>query len=309
MIERQLTGKQISRREFLTFMGKALMVWVGGGVVGSISGKIFIEQTNIMLPDSPSASNQLKATALNTELEGEQAYFVPEGKFTKELFDKVRNSTYAIDTLTDRGIGSGTGWCAHKEGNNVYIVTNKHVTTLVDQPDAKIIGLNIWRPNIDRKKIAPLNVTVVTAGTDDIAILKCELSPEQAQAITPLAFQDNAEIKSNEKILIVGFPAEFRDITTDGINFLTLGNVATVEWNADKQTRIWYARGLSNDGSSGSPAVIPDEQGNPKVVGILFGGADVIVRENWREKRKQPIIGSITLSINPLIEYARKIQF
>ena len=52
-----------------------------------------------------------------------------------------------------------------------------------------------------------------------------------------------------------------------------------------------------------------DEQGNPKVVGILFGGADVIVRENWREKRKQPIIGSITLSINPLIEYARKIQF
>jgi len=50
--------------------------------------------------------------------------------------------------------------------------------------------------------------------------------------------------------------------------------ITTFQGNSDTDG-TWLASGLADIGNSGSPAVIPDEQGNPLVVGVVSAISDI----------------------------------
>jgi hypothetical protein len=104
--------------------------------------------TTAQLPD---VSTRLKATATAIAEKGEQDSFIEQPNFSKEFFQKVRQSTFVMQTIdqskSNEGIttySGGTSWLLHSEGNDYYFATNRH--NLKDFTNGQI---RFWRPFID----------------------------------------------------------------------------------------------------------------------------------------------------------------
>src|SRR3989338_4386431 len=255
------------------------------------------------LPDSPPASFFLKQTATVLEATGQRNSFREEAGFTKEMFESVKRATFIIEVWGEKEtegkkeiIGmAGTGWLAQSENNTYYVVTNRHV---VLPEDAKTTGVILWRPNLDTEKFVPINFTIATTEDADIAVLKLQGDYHTTNPVEAIQWKDNVLLQKGDYDLIVGFPKEFRRENIE-LDHNTLGSVITIE-NAFSHTDGWYARGLFNIGSSGSPVIV-NKNGHLVTIGMLSGVGDVALKNNNTEIQKQPIALIRPLHIRDLI--------
>jgi hypothetical protein len=232
--------------------------------------------TPIPTPLPGSVPAILNETATVAAQNPDRSSFVPEGKFTQEFFEKVRQSVFAIDSvLEDGNSASGTAFCVKKEKNdkggfNLYFASCEHVILPIKEDASPRRTLDFWRPGIDPQRIFGRNIKAVVSEENDLVVFKCEADADQAENIVPLAVRDYAltEVTDGKKLLVVGFPIEFKNV--HGINLLTSAQIVTVRGEAGSDGE-WSAEGVADIGNSGSPAVEPDENGNPLVVAIVAG--------------------------------------
>lgn len=226
-----------------------------------------------ILAGTPQA--QLYATVSALETAELQNSFVPEGKFTKELYEHVVEATFPIFVTTDGGLSmkQGTSFVVGKEGNTIYLVTNRHViqgNDINNPKDPSAIGIFA---NVASKADGSLPVLItfddmqfVVSETRDIALVRANVpDDEDALLISTLAYQDDYVPKVEQRVLAVGWPKEF---TEEKIPYYTSATYLSVVFNRADYGE-WGARGLLSSGSSGSPVIVPDTKGNPVVIGIV----------------------------------------
>ena len=219
------------------------------------------------------------------------------------MFESVRRGTFIIEILNEKEIEGkkeitlmiGTGWLAQSENNTYYVVTNRHAAL---PEGAKTIGVKLWRPNLDTEKFEPTNFSIETTKGPDIAVLKLQGIYDTKNPVEAIQWEDNVLLQKGDKALIVGFPKEFRRENIE-LDHNTLGSVITIEDTIPEKGE-WYTRGLINVGTSGSPAII-NRDGHAVVVGIIFGIADKVLKNNDTEIQKQPIGFGRSLNIGNLI--------
>ncbi len=223
--------------------------------------------------DSPaySVSELLQQTAVALEETGRQSPFEEKDGFTTELFETARRSTYALEIYGDKASTLSTGFMVETKNNTCYIATARHS---VDLAGEEIYSAYFWRPQIDAYRFATDNVHVATSNEHDLAVLsfsKEDYYPYQPTEVIP--WQDNVLLEKGEKVLIVGFPVDFKVKSSD-YQYFTMGSVLAVAEDADQKTGTWYAEGLVNGGNSGSPVIL-NKDGKATVVGIVFGRNDM----------------------------------
>lgn len=214
--------------------------------------------------------------------QGKQSSFRPEAAFTQPLYETVKKSTFFIQVVIDgftnnvpcAAAFAGTAWCARREGRMIYLVTNRHIIEDARKFSVQCIKeIRIWRPYQDTEKILLKNFQIATYGNRDaydLALIRAEISPKHASTIESLPYRDNYTFQKDERVLLVEYSSEFRQATGDDMHFLTQAPIAPIHGITDKNH--WYAKSPSNHGASGAPAVIPDADGKPIVVGMVRGG-------------------------------------
>lgn len=231
----------------------------------------------------------LYATATALSKENKQSSFQPEGEFTQEIFNKVQQATFKIGIVgmvtDDKGQKGmeyllGTTWLVganrHREGQYDF-VTNAHV---VAYGKIEIQQLYITRPGIDQTPLSlgPGSCKTVASENFDDAILSCRFSTDQLTQMSmsippsPLDFLDAYQLKSDEKVLTVGFPGDFDISSGPDLKSRTLGEVVTVDGTDQNMGhQVVMAKGLSSQGGSGSPSIKVIDQ-IPAVVGMIYAG-------------------------------------
>lgn len=239
----------------------------------------------------------------------EKTNFKPEPPYTQDFFNKVRNSTFQIHIGSTNESTAGTCWCAYRDKEYVYFVTNKHVVSKGGNKNNELMDvqlMQVLRPNIDQdtywfEKDA---ITIIPSEKDDIAIIRCKIKPEDLQIFAPLRYKDKIKKVIIKKALTVGFPDSFDLPNTDDLHDPTFGQIVNIEKYDES---IIQMSGFSHPGVSGSPFVIADEDGYPTVVGIITGSNDRAELANWKVVNN-PIIFASTLSIDSLIEKAKLLK-
>lgn len=211
----------------------------------------------------------LQATVQALIDSGEHTTFVPEGPFTQELYEKVLNATYPIAILNDNGnTNLGTAFVIAKEGNVLYFMTSTHV--IEENNEGPDLFTYIPRGSI-HGGIFFQHQSYVVSETRDTAIIKATVPEDFARTVTPIQFIDNRDFTTGEQVLIVGWPGSF--YVDEGI--YTSAIITSIE-AVSKDGPIWRAPGLINYGSSGSPVIIADAEGNPIIVGIVTKKLDAV---------------------------------
>jgi hypothetical protein len=213
----------------------------------------------------------LRSTAEAVSDHGQDNSFKPEGEFTKEVFNRIRKSTYIIRYLTKTNeLYMETGWSAKKRENNLYLISATH-GTFEDKEDI-ISGIEVIRPGIDEKIITPTDWNMVSDRNLDATVIKCTLKPENAENIETISYMDNYAIESGQQVLTVSYPEEFIN-PTNIAESLTKGEIMQVI-NRGLITNDWYTTGLTTNAQSGSPVVIVGENNEPVVIGMLIASAE-----------------------------------
>ena len=275
--------------------------------MGAVGIKIASQATGInSVEENKKLEENLTATAVAMSRNGELTSFKPKGEFTQKFFDEVSGGTFVIKVRSDNGGKGSTAWCAGKYGNNVYMVTSLHELTL--DGGGPIQSIEMWRPNIDKKKVSLVNYKIAKSNEEiDQAVIKCELSPEESLGISPLRYIDGADLTSNQEVLVVGFPKEFKQETPDGLGFFTSGQIGVNVMKTDSLKRVWTVLGLVDFGGSGSPAVVPDEHGNPIVAGTTNLKVVHVELDKWLKINRIPAISGTTLEVGKLIAAVDKL--
>jgi hypothetical protein len=254
-------------------------------------------ETNIVVA-GPSVDEALEATAEVAKKNNWQTTLETGGIYTQEFLYKIRNGTFAMDLTTTSVPFWATCWCASRQGNIVRMVTCDHVVT----PDNLTTrSVDIFRPYIDKQKIHLSNLKIVKSNEYDIAVLQGEVNPDQAESITPLNYRVGVSIKPGMRLLVVGYPSKFRQMSKDDMKILTSADTVTVRGILDKYGYLAYGSGIIGPANSGSPAAMPDEFGNPVVIGVVTQTGMEPQRINWREIKQVPIAAILSLNISSLM--------
>ncbi len=276
-------------------------LWLNGKGTRPVEDPLCLFPTSVPTVQGDTG-DMLRATAISVDQQSNESSFVPEGKFTEILFEKVRKGTFVIRLLLrdetgvpcHKGFG-GTAWCAKKEGNTIYIATNRHIVDAI-QHNVKLTQMDIWRPFIDREKIELSNIRIASSKERDLAVIKATILPRHTRTIHPLEFLDNYALSQGEHVLIAGYPKQFREIIENSHNYPTAAEVISA--SHEQGTQSWSAYGHIDHGSSGSPVVIPGPKDTPQVVGIVRG----FVPFDFHGER---ILGGPMLEVNSLIKRLR----
>ena len=220
-------------------------------------------------PDIPNNASLLLATATSLRNNGEQSSFREEGLFTREFFERVRRSTFTYELTGNKKTVLGTAWTARRDGDVYYVVTNHHAM----QESGNKRNINLWRPGIDGGKLSHkiLEIAMATQGPD-LAVIKLQGKFVNSAPPEPIQWRDGHVFTKNEKVLITGFPTDFKKRDTPN-DYFAMGSVVSVE-DFDPNSKVWGAFGLANNGSSGSPAVI-NHNGEPLAVGTVFAKREI----------------------------------
>jgi S1-C subfamily serine protease len=154
-----------------------------------------------------------------------------------------------------KGASYGTGYVIKRQGNTVWIITNRHV--VIDQDTAQT-GENLeiepyygeTLPNIPRERCAATIVQISDSDNPDLALLKTTQLPNDIQ---PLTLEANPP-SPNSPVTIIGHPGQ-NDWLEHQATFMSIkpssGNLL-IDVNLGR-------------GASGSPILDP----NRKVIGIM----------------------------------------
>lgn len=222
--------------------------------------------------------------------------FREKNEFTKEIFEQVKKSTYAIIVYKSKGRSSiGTTWLAKKDGPTLYLVTNKHL--FGDEGEQPMLeDATFWRPSQDSEKIHAKAKIAALHPTLDLAVLKVSGISAPSDTHNPLEWVENAQLTPGESLLAIGYPMAFQN-PKDDMDYSTYATyLKLLHATPDR----WKSEGLITTGNSGSP-VIKIIEGIPRVVGVLFANnADIhSINGNYQVK---PFAFFSPLNINPLIQ-------
>lgn len=166
-------------------------------------------------------------------------------------------SVVKIVTQNPLGPNYGTGWVLTKQGNSVWIVTNRHVVIDTEgslQPSKKI-SVEFYSSNEVRPRL-PAKIVNLTKKTDflDLAVLEVRDVPKSDIDVLQLS---SKEVRSNTQVRVIGHPNSYKasDWTVE------TGEISKV---TDKQLQL--SKFTLYRGNSGSPVL--DQQNH--VVGVVF---------------------------------------
>ena len=174
----------------------------------------------------------------------------PKKKQPKKKQPKKKQPKYDDNKVV--AAASGTGFFVSKSG---HVVTNHHV---IDQ--CKAVKVNFKGDEIEAK-------TLAIDKTNDLAIIKTNINPEKAYAIS------NEDVSLLEDVIVAGFPLGKKVSTAIKTH---KGNVTALVGYADNSSNF-QTDATINQGNSGGPII--NQKGN--VVGIAV--------QTWVEKGVQSI--------------------
>lgn len=194
-----------------------------------------------------------------------------------EPLSPLLRSVVRVVTPTLTGTEIGTGFVVRREGNTIWVLTNRHVVTTVavglnldsrvDSRALRQAGALSETVNVDFYSEPPagrvwlrLPATIVEATGPqddlDLALLMIDNAPDDIQ---PLALGDSNELPLLSDLLVVGHPRAALPWTTETSSLS----------NRDVQ-ELQISRASLGPGNSGSPILNEQNQ----VVGILFSTLD-----------------------------------
>ena len=196
---------------------------------------------------------------------------------TNEPLLPVLRAVVRVITETPTGAEIGTGFVVRREGNTIWVLTNRHVVTTVaasrdpdtaaDSRALRQAGELSETVDVDFYSVPPpgrvwlrLPATIVEATGPqdelDLALLMIDNAPDDIQ---PLALGDSDELPRLSDLLVVGHPSAALPWTTETSSLS----------NRDLQ-ELQISRASLGPGNSGSPILNEQDQ----VVGILFSTLD-----------------------------------
>lgn len=153
-------------------------------------------------------------------------------------------------------INYGTGWILTKQGNSVWIVTNRHVIgTKGSRQSSKEISVEFYSSNEVRPRL-PAKIVNITKETDflDLAVLEVRDVPERDINVLKLS---SKEVSVDTQVRVIGHP---------NISYASDWTVETGRISNTRDKKRLQLSGISiYHGNSGSPVL--DGQNN--VVGIV----------------------------------------
>jgi S1-C subfamily serine protease len=199
----------------------------------------------------------LQGTPLPTR--SEDLAWLPENEPLLPLLRAV----VRVVTPTDTGIQYGTGWVVKREGNRIWVLTNRHVVTNTGEqpgPLATDIEVDFFsEPPTDRTWLR-LDAAIVEATGPrddlDLALLVIENAPDD---IRPLSTGNSAQLSRRSVLTTIGHPSTGLPWTLDE-GLLSNRDVELLQ----------ISQASFGPSSSGSPILNSQNQ----VVGIIFEAVD-----------------------------------
>ncbi len=136
-----------------------------------------------------------------------QAQHVPA-----EIRNELRKSTVWVRTANDGDYGTGTGFVIRKDGDDVYIATNHHVTDAQrhgQEVDIKRTRYRVLFAGEDPNGETYRADLIAADAEHDLAILKLK----RADAPEPFNLYSEKPLEETLPVTVLGFPSGDRDIT------------------------------------------------------------------------------------------------
>jgi len=168
-------------------------------------------------------------------------------------------STVRIITENSQGKDYGTGWIFKREGDTLWIMTNRHVIQHGNRPSETIPVEFFSTLDYNQRTPYPATLEHITRPGDplDLAVIKVEGIRADDDTIRPLKFHSGA-IPRTQPVTIIGHPYNL----SDHWNVVT-GNVTNVNLNSHKMT---LDANLAS-GNSGGPILNSETK---EVIGIVI---------------------------------------
>lgn len=169
--------------------------WSGGGSSGGSSGGYIQEETSDAVSSPRLAQGALLTEDLISLDTGDSPILTPQ-----EIYSQVASSVVYIETLSDYGIGAGTGIIISEDG---YIVTNAHVIS-----DATTAIVTLW------DETSYPATLIGWDGDEDLAVIKIDVD-----GLNPVTFGDSSDLVVGDTAYAIGNPlgSTYRSTFTDGI--------------------------------------------------------------------------------------------
>ncbi|MDJ1170147.1 tetratricopeptide repeat protein [Roseofilum sp. BLCC_M154] len=168
-------------------------------------------------------------------------------------------STVRIITENSQGKDYGTGWIFKREGDTLWIMTNRHVIQHGNRPSETIQVEFFSTLDYNQRTPYPATLEHITRPGDplDLAVIKVEGIREDDDTIRPLKFHSGA-IPRTQPVTIIGHPYNLSDHWN-----VVIGNVTNVNFNSHKMT---LDANLAS-GNSGGPILNSETK---EVIGIVI---------------------------------------
>ncbi|MDJ1175316.1 tetratricopeptide repeat protein [Roseofilum capinflatum] len=168
-------------------------------------------------------------------------------------------STVRIITENSQGKDYGTGWIFKREGETIWIMTNRHVIQHGNRPSETIQVEFFSTLDYNQRTPYPATLEHITRPGDplDLAVIKVEGIRADDDTIRPLKFHSGA-IPRTQPVTIIGHPNNLADPWN-----VVIGNVTNVNLNSHKMT---LDANLAS-GNSGGPILNSETN---EVIGIVI---------------------------------------
>lgn len=164
-----------------------------------------------------------------------------------KVLDRVKGATVYIETTSDDGGGTGSGFFACEKG---LVITNAHVISMLDEgssePKSVRVFLNHGKSNQQDYKVTSFKVD----RKNDLAILRLPRAYESSYP-EPLTLASSLTTRETQKVFSLGFPygnSAGKEVT------VTAMTVSSLRFQNNRINTVQFAGNL-NPGNSGGPIV------------------------------------------------------
>jgi hypothetical protein len=236
-------------------------------------------------PERDLGAENLQKTAVVVREQGRDNTFMPEGEFTQEVFDRVRESTVYVSIPN---IGSCSGWVSSVEENEASIVIARHcVSNKFNTTSEKSItdmppSIALSKPEKDENMIFYSVKNIAYFNKDegpDILVVRVNLQKGEIFPYKAIQYksENEASIQQGEKACVVGYPYALNGKGKK--TNLILGEVIKFDEKINTDTNPllkWSPLQFSGEGGpglSGALIVKVDEDNNPYVIASVSAGS------------------------------------
>lgn len=191
----------------------------------------------------------MKSFSPTTNLPGLQRDRVKENltSLSSEVLSKVKKATVFIETESERGRGSGSGFFACERG---LVVTNAHVIDMLDDAKEKPKSVRVYLNHGLKNEVSYRVIDYKVDRKNDLAILKLPQSSLD-QYPDPLPLASSLTTRETQKVFSLGYP--YGDSTGKEVTVSDL-SVSSLRYRDGRINEVQFA-GHMNPGNSGGPIV------------------------------------------------------